>query len=92
MIYTLPWAPLVAVLLAALLLVVVPLVAVTILMTALLVAAMLLAMTLIASAVAIPYAAYRLACRELPRLRAFRVRIPAHRPAAAADPRLQKIP
>jgi len=92
MIYTVPWAPVVALSAAAVVVLLVPVMAMAIVATALLVAVMVLAMTLVASAVALPYVAYRLACRELPRLRAIRVRIPARRRAAAAERRLQRTP
>jgi hypothetical protein len=91
MIYTIPWAPVVALLMAAVLLLVVPLIAVTMLVTALLVTAMLLAMALVATAVAIPYLALRLAHRCWPAVRAPRLRIPGRRRADAADRRLARI-
>jgi hypothetical protein len=92
MIYIVPWAPVVALLMAAVLLLVVPVVAATVLLTALLVTAMLLAMTLVATAVAIPYLAVRLACRWWRAARGIRLRIPGRRRAAAADQRLARIP
>jgi membrane protein implicated in regulation of membrane protease activity len=91
MIYTIPWAPVVALLMAAVLLLVVPVVAVTMLVTALLVTAVLLAMTLVATAVAIPYLALRLAFRSWRAVRGARLRIPGRRRAAAADQRLARI-
>jgi hypothetical protein len=90
MIYTVPWAPVIALSTVVLLFLVVPLVAFAALATMLLVLILAIAATLVAAAVTVP-ALVLAAIRRLPRPSVLRLRLRLRHTGAVADARLDRV-
>jgi small-conductance mechanosensitive channel len=94
MIYTLPWAPVIALATVLLLFMVVPLVAFVALATMLLALALVLASTFVVAVLTVPPLAYAAVRQRLPRRRLAHLRLGSRprRAAVIADPRLERVP
>jgi hypothetical protein len=94
MIYTVPWAPVIALATVLLLFMVVPLVAFAALATLLLLLMLVLASMLVVAVVTVPPLVFAATRRQLARLRPARprLRVRVRRPAKLGDPRLERVP
>jgi len=94
MIYTVPWAPVIALSVVLLLFLVVPLVAFVALAVMLLVLALALVSALVTAVLVVPPMIFEAVRRRMPRLdlAAPRLRVPFRRQATLGDARLDRVP